>query len=65
MLRYYRPEFDERPREEQLALIERAFIQINEFLEALRKLAAFLEHETLKGIPRKTVEDAQRDIILG
>jgi len=62
LLRYYRPEFDELPHEEKLALIKEGCARVNTFLESLRHLEAFLEY----GVPgqdlRSRVEKAQQDI---
>lgn len=46
LLRYHRPGFDEMPREERIALVAGTCSYINTFLEALRKLMAFLEYGT-------------------
>jgi hypothetical protein len=43
LLRYHRPRFDEMPRKERVALMAGTCSYINSFLEALRKLMAFLE----------------------
>jgi hypothetical protein len=62
LLRYYRPEFDDLPHEEKLALIQDGCVRVNKFLEALRHLEAFLEY----GVPgqdlRSRMEKAQEDI---
>lgn len=52
LLRYYRPGFDSLPHEDQLALIERACVYINNYLDSLRKLRAFLEYGRTKGPPQ-------------
>jgi hypothetical protein len=46
LLRYHHPGFDGRPLEERADLIAETCVHINEFLEVLRKLVAFLEHGT-------------------
>ena len=44
LLRYYRPEFDDLPREERVALVKEGCKRVVTFLEALRHLEAFLEY---------------------
>jgi hypothetical protein len=46
LIRYYKPDFDSRPPQEQRDLVEKACTHINGFLEALRKLQNFLEYGT-------------------
>ncbi|CAN5902397.1 hypothetical protein BH23ACT11_BH23ACT11_24470 [soil metagenome] len=46
LLRYHHSGFDDRPLEDRADLIAETCIHINEFLEALRKFVAFLEHGT-------------------
>lgn len=46
VLRHHRPDFDDLPREEKAALMVKSCAHVNEFLESLRKLVAFLEHGT-------------------
>ncbi len=62
LLRHHRKGFDDLPQVEKLALVERTCHHINEFLEALRRLTAFLEF----GVPGKhlkeATEDADRDV---
>jgi hypothetical protein len=62
LLRHHRPEFDNLPHEEKLALITQTCAHVNEFLETLRKFMAFLEH----GVPgrhlKSAVKDANRDV---
>lgn len=62
LLRYYRPDFDNLPQEEKIGLIEHACGHINEFLEALRKLAAFLEYGTPGKRQKSAAKDADRDV---
>src|SRR5215211_3396976 len=47
LLRYHRPGFDDLPQQERTNLVADACAHMNEFLEALRKLVAFLEHGRL------------------
>ncbi len=62
LLRYHRPGFDEMPREERVALVAGTCSCVNRFLEALRKLMAFLEHGTPgRRIPAAT-KAATRDV---
>ncbi len=44
LLRHYRDDFDRLPPEDKAALVEHTCSHINEFLESLRKLTAFLEY---------------------
>ena len=37
LLRHYRPDFDELPREEQIALVQHTCVRFNSVLEAVRK----------------------------
>jgi hypothetical protein len=61
LLHHYRPEFDELPDQERVALLESAAKHVNEYLEALRKLTTFLEYgDAYKGIPKNTVEKPER-----
>jgi hypothetical protein len=62
LLKYYRPEFDKHPWEDQLALMERACTYVDELLGAVRKLTAFLEYGTPSGLPNRAVETLDRDI---
>jgi hypothetical protein len=62
LLRYYRPEFDDLPREERVALAKEGCKRIAMFLEALRHLEAFLEYWAPERDLRSKVEDAARDI---
>jgi hypothetical protein len=47
LLRYHRPDFDDGPLEERAALLAETCARVNEFLETLRKLMAFVEY----GVP--------------
>jgi hypothetical protein len=62
LLKYYRPEFDKHPWEDQLALMERACTYVDELLGAVRKLTAFLEYGTPSGLPNRAAEKLDRDI---
>jgi hypothetical protein len=62
LLRYYRPEFDNLPREERVALVKEGCKRVATFLEALRHLEAFLEYWAPEQDLRAKVEDAARDI---
>src|SRR5215212_5384942 len=62
LLRYYRPEFDELPHAEKLALIQEGCARVNTFLESLRHLEAFLEYGVPRQDLRSRVEKAQQDI---
>jgi hypothetical protein len=44
LLRHYRPEFDELPYPERVALLKDGLRRVNEVLESLRKLVGFLEY---------------------
>lgn len=62
LLRYHRPGFDDMPREDRVALVAGTCSYVNAFLEALRKLMAFLEHGTPgRRIPAAT-KAAARDV---
>lgn len=56
LLRYHRPAFDDMPREDRAALVSGTCSHVNAFLEALRKLMAFLEH----GAPRRRIPAATK-----
>jgi hypothetical protein len=63
LLRYYRPQFDSLVENEQIALMEKAAEYVNEYLEALRRLTAFLEHgDPYSGLPHNTVKTTARDV---
>jgi hypothetical protein len=62
LLRYFRQDFSELPREERLALIEGACSRINDLLEASRKLVEYLEYGTPDRDLRSAVENASMDI---
>ena len=62
LLRYYRPEFDDLPREERVSLVKEGCKRVVRFLEALRHLEAFLEYWAPEQDLKSKVEDAARDI---
>jgi hypothetical protein len=63
LLGYYRPEFNSLVEHEQIALMEKAAGYVNECLEALRRLTAFLEHgDPYSGLPHNLVKTAARDV---
>jgi hypothetical protein len=62
LLRHYRPEFDEMPRAEQLALMREGLVRVNNFLRGLRQLEAFLEYGVSGKDLRPKIEDAAGDI---
>jgi hypothetical protein len=62
LLRHFRPEFDRLPHGEQIALVERACTYVNKFVDALRKLMAFLEYGRPWGLPNKIRENVEWDV---
>jgi hypothetical protein len=62
LLRHYRPDFDELPREEQIALMQHTCQRINAVLEAVRKLVEFAEYGRPSGDSKPAVEQAVRDV---
>ena len=62
LLRYHRPDFDDAPLEERAELLAGTCAHINEFLEMLRKLMAFVEY----GVPGRgavpVARTAARDV---
>jgi hypothetical protein len=62
LLRYYRPGFDNRPREERVSLVKEGCKRVVRFLGALRHLEAFLEYWAPEQDLKSKVEDATRDI---
>jgi len=62
LLRYYRPEFNNLPREERVALLKEALRRVNNFLKGLRQLEAFLEYGAPERDLRPRIEDAAGDI---
>ena len=62
LLRYHRPEFDDLSWEEQWDLIEAACKYINEFLQSLRNLGAFLDYGAPKRKLTPPIVEPQRDL---
>jgi hypothetical protein len=62
LLRHFRPEFDDLPRGDQVALVREACKRVNSFLEALQQLTAFLEYGSFGKDLRPAMEDVERDI---
>ena len=62
LLRHFRPEFDDLPRGDQVALVREACKRVNTFLEALQQLTAFLEYGSPGKDLRRAMEDVERDI---
>src|SRR5215211_3330582 len=62
LLRYHRPGFDDLPHQERTNLVVDACGHTNEFLEALRKLVAFLEHGQLHFRGPAAIKVASKDI---
>jgi hypothetical protein len=62
LLRHSRRNFDDLPRDEQVGLILVTCEYLNALLESIRKLGAFLEYGTPKGLPRNTVDNLNRDV---
>ena len=58
LLRYHRPGFDDRPLEKRTNIIVETCVYINEFLEVLRKLMAFVEY----GMPGRRAVPAVKSI---
>src|SRR5215208_2234604 len=63
LLRHYRAEFDNLPEHKQAGLMEQAAGHLNEFLESLRKLTAFLEAgDPTGGIPKTKLKITQEQL---
>jgi hypothetical protein len=62
MLRHYRPEFDDLPYPERIALLEDGCTRVTEFLESLRKLVRFLEYGAPQKDLRPKLENAAQDV---
>jgi hypothetical protein len=62
LLRYYRPEFDNLPRKERVALVKEGLRRVSNFLKGLRQLEAFLEYGAPEKDLRSKIEDAAGDI---
>jgi predicted RNase H-like HicB family nuclease len=61
LLRHHRPDFDARPLEEQLELLDRHRKRVNGFLEQQRKHTAFVEYGRPVGLP-KAVQNARDQV---
>jgi hypothetical protein len=57
LLRYYRPSFDELPRQDKLNLIEETSKRVNAFLKASRQLVQFLDF----GVPGRDLRPARKN----
>jgi hypothetical protein len=65
LLRYFRPELDHASEKERIELLERTIGYVNEYLKALRRLAAFLQYgETgaYEGLATKQVTRAEKQV---
>jgi hypothetical protein len=62
LLRYYRPNFENLPPEEQHTLLERCCDRVNNVLESTRLLAEFLEYGAPSRDQRPSFGDPQRDV---
>jgi hypothetical protein len=63
LLRQHRPEFDALPEHKRTALMEQAARHLNQFLESLRKLTAFLEvGDSTAGIPKTKLKITQEQL---
>jgi hypothetical protein len=63
LLRHYRPDFDNIPRWDQVALVTRVLEKTNEYLNALRALVLCVQHgHPYEGIPNTPVKEAARDV---
>jgi hypothetical protein len=62
LLRNYRPDFDNLPFEEQLALIEGAAPYVENFQESLRRFVVYLEYGQPNKDLRTALENADRDV---
>jgi hypothetical protein len=65
LLRYFRPEFHEASEKERIELLEHTIGYVNEYLEALRRLTAFLQYGktgAYEGLPTKQVTQAAKQV---
>jgi hypothetical protein len=62
LLRYYRPNFDALPREEQRELLLRCCERINKVLDSIRQLTEFLEYGRPEKDQRPAIENPRRDV---
>jgi hypothetical protein len=62
LLRYYRPDFDDIPRDEQIALIGHQCSRIHSALKAIKSVVEFAEFGTPEGRSNPATKNAHRDI---
>lgn len=62
LIRYYRPQFDKHPLQEQLHMIKKGHGYIQDFLDALQTLQAFLEYGAPNRKLTPAVKDPERDV---
>ena len=63
LLRYFRTSFEKLPADEQADMAAETYLRILNFVEALRKLIAYLEYGKAKaGLTRHPLEDVARDV---
>jgi hypothetical protein len=62
LLRYFRPNFDTLPLQQQRGLLERCCERMNKLLEASRQLNEFLEYGSLDRDQRPRIENPHRDV---
>ena len=65
LLRYFRPELEDMSEKERIALLERTIRYVNEYLEALRRITAFLQYGktgAYEGLPTKQVTQAAKQV---
>src|SRR5918994_5541882 len=65
LLRYFRPELDDMSEKERIELLERTIGYVNAYLEALRRLTAFLQYGkagAYEGLPPKLVTKATKQV---
>ena len=65
LLRYFRPELDVMSEKERIELLERTIGYVNAYLEALRRLTAFLQYGkagAYEGLPTKQVTKATKQV---
>jgi hypothetical protein len=62
LLRYYRPDFDDIPRDEQIALIGHLCSRIRKALKAIKSVVEYAEFGTPDGKLNPAAKDAYRDI---
>lgn len=62
LIRYFRPDFDDYPRSQQIDLVEHACQRLNKLLNATRQLMDFLEYGDPERDLRQAIENAKRDV---